>query len=64
MNINEDDDDYDFWNYKQYNILVFYQRILEDVIVNNIYNIGFMAFNMSTIILEVEPERKDDCRDD
>ena len=64
VNINEEDDDYDVWINKQYNIIVFNQRILEDVIVNNIYNKGFMAFNISTIMLEVEPDRKDDCRDD
>ena len=64
VNINEEDDDYDVWINKQYNIIVFNQRILEDVIVNNIYKIGFMAFNISTIMLEVEPDRKDDCRDD
>ena len=64
VNINEEDDDYDVWINKQYNIIVFNQRILEDVIVNNIYNIRFMSFNISTIMLEVEPDRKDDCRDD
>jgi hypothetical protein len=65
MNINEeDDDDCDVWINKQYIIIVFYHRILEDVIVYNIYYKGFMAFNITTIMLEVEPDRKDDCRDD